>query len=70
MDELYIIMIEVIEVDYLIFEESNITILSNKVSVNDYRDLTIKGTKKELLSFLEIYHGEGIEYFNKNQVRL
>jgi hypothetical protein len=68
-DKLYTIMIEVIEVDYDIFNECGIEVLANKVSLNDWLDLTIRGTRKKLLYFLETYHGESTSYFNTNQVR-
>ena len=70
MNNTRIMMIEVTSVDYSFFEENGLEILSNKLSVNDWRELTVKGTEKNLVHFLTEYHGESRSYLTRNEIKL
>jgi hypothetical protein len=62
------IMIEVTAIDYMVFHRLSIVVVKNEGSINGWRDLTIQGTKENLIKYLYTFHGEGEAYFNENQV--
>ena len=68
MSEYHTTKIEVLYIDYDLFEGCGIEVVSNELSINDWRDVSIRGTKKSLMYYLQEYYGEGALYFKNNQI--